>query len=67
MLVIVPLFPGTDWLNPEFKNAFPKPLGLNIQQLVTYLLCTLLVLAVSTAYFSRLSLIPQAPVAALQA
>ena len=52
MLVIVPLFPGTDWVDPEFKNAFPKPLGLNIQQLVTYILCTVLVTAVGIAYFA---------------
>ena len=52
MLVIVPIFPGTDWVDPEFKDAFPKPLGLNLQQLVTYLLCTLLVLAAGIAYFA---------------
>ena len=53
MLFITPIFPGVDWVDPEFKDDFPKPLGLNIQQLVTYILCALLVIAVGLAYFSR--------------
>ena len=53
MLAITPIFPGTDWVDPEFKDAFPKPFGLNIQQLVTYILCTLLVMAVALAYAAR--------------
>ena len=49
MLFITPIFPGVDWVDPEFRNDFPKSLGLNIQQLVTYILCTLLVIAVGLA------------------
>ena len=43
------LFPGTAWVDPEFRDAAPRPLGLNPQQLVTYLLCTLLAAAVLIA------------------
>lgn len=48
-MVLAPLFPGTAWTDPEFVGQFPKPLGLDPQQLVSYLLCALLALAVVIA------------------
>ena len=48
-MVVAPLFPGTAWIDPEFRGLVPKPLGLNPQQLVTYLLCALLTAAVLIA------------------
>ena len=50
MLFITSIFPGVGCVDPEFKDAFPKPLGLNIQQLFTYILCLLLVIVVGLAY-----------------
>ena len=48
-MVVAPLFPGTAWIDPEFRDFVPKPLGLNPQQLVTYILCALLTAAVVIA------------------
>ena len=43
------IFRGTAWIDPEFRDMVPKPLGLNPQQLVTYVLCALLAAAVLIA------------------
>lgn len=48
-MVLAPIFPGTAWVDPEFRGQFPKPLGLDPQQLVSYILCGVLVLAVVIA------------------
>ena len=48
-MVLAPLFPGTAWFDPEFAGASGRPLGLSPQQLLSYLLCGLLVLAVVLA------------------
>ncbi len=48
-MVFAPFFPGTAWIDPEFRDFVPKPLGLNPQQLVTYILCGLLTAAVAIA------------------
>lgn len=43
------IFPGVAWVDPEFGEDWPKPLGLNPQQLVSYVLLTLLGLAIFLA------------------
>jgi hypothetical protein len=48
-MIFAPVFPGTAWIDPEFAGYVPKRFGLNPQQLVTYVLCTVLVLAVAIA------------------
>jgi hypothetical protein len=48
-MVFATIFPGTAWIDPEFRDFVPKPLGLNPQQLVSYILCGLLLAAVVIA------------------
>jgi hypothetical protein len=48
-LLLSPLFPGTDWVDPEFAAEVKHPLGLNPQQLVAYVLCATLALAIILA------------------
>ena len=45
-MAFAPLFPGTAWYDPEFKDASRRPLGLSPQQLLTYVLCGLTVVAI---------------------
>ena len=52
-MVWVPVFPGTDWTDPEFAAETGRPLGLAPQQLVSYVVCGLALLAVSLALFKR--------------
>lgn len=47
------LFPGTAWTDPEFEAETPKPVGLAPQQLVTYVLCAVALVAVALAVWSR--------------
>ena len=46
-------FPGTAWSDPEFAVGLPRPLGLYPQQLVSYALCTLVLIAVCLAVSAR--------------
>ena len=48
-MALAPLFPGTAWFDPEFKDASKRPLGFSPQQLLTYALCALIVVAVVVA------------------
>ena len=48
-MVFAPAFPGTDWIDPEFKGETRRPLGLAPQQLVTYVICGLVLVAVALA------------------
>ena len=48
-MVFAPLFPGTAWSDPEFAAGQPRPLGLAPQQLVSYVLCALVLVAVVLA------------------
>ena len=48
-MVFATAFPGTDWIDPEFATTTGRPLGLAPQQLVTYVLCGLLIVAVAFA------------------
>ena len=43
------IFPGTAWSDPEFASEIPRPLGLFPQQLVSYVLSALIVVAVVIA------------------
>lgn len=52
-LVFARIFPETAWVDPEFAEETPRPLGLYPQQLIGYVLLGLLVVAVSLALFSR--------------
>lgn len=48
-MVLAQLFPGTLWSDPEFSAATPRPLGLFPQQLISYLLCGITVVAIGLA------------------
>ena len=43
------IFPGTAWIDPGFANGWPRPRGLNPQQLVSSVLIGLLAIAVFLA------------------
>ena len=48
-MAVAPIFPGTQWYDPEFKDAHARPLGFSPQQLLTYVLCAITVIAVILA------------------
>ena len=48
-MVFAQVFPGTVWIDPEFRGSVPKRLGLDPQQLVSYILCAVLAAAVAIA------------------
>ena len=48
-MIFAPLFPGTGWTDPEFAAETGDPLGLAPQQLVSYVVCSLVLLAVGLA------------------
>ena len=52
-MVLAPLFPGTGWTDPEFEAETRRPLGLAPQQLISYVLCGLALLAVGIALLQR--------------
>ncbi len=52
-MVLAPLFPGTAWYDPEFQEATERPLGFSPQQLLSYVLCGLLVVAIVLALSLR--------------
>ena len=51
-MALAPLFPGTTWMDPEFTHGTPRPLGLAPQQLVSYVLCGIAILAVVLVVFT---------------
>ena len=51
-MAFAPTFPGTGWTDPEFAAATGRPLGLAPQQLVTYVLCGLVLVALALAVFA---------------
>ena len=51
-MACAPAFPGTDWIDPEFEGETGRPLGLAPQQLVTYVLCGLVLVSVALAVFT---------------
>ena len=48
-MALAPLFPRTAWMDPDFVAGIPRPLGLAPQQLITYVICGFVVLAISLA------------------
>ena len=50
-MVLVPVFPGADWTDPEFAAGTGRPLGLAPQQLVSYVVCCLVLVAVGLVLF----------------
>ena len=52
-MALAPMFPGTGWTDPDFIVETPRPLGLAPQQLVTYVLCAIVLLAVVLASLAR--------------
>lgn len=52
-MALAPIFPGTAWVDPEFANEVPRPLGLNPQQLIGYVLVMVLVVAVVIAWSTQ--------------
>ncbi len=46
-------FPGVLWSDPEFDDINPRPLGLHVQQLLTYVLVGLVVVAIGLALLIR--------------
>ena len=51
-MVLAPFFPGAAWSDPQFVAENGRPLGLAPQQLVTYGLCSLLVVAILLAVYA---------------
>lgn len=52
-MVFSPLFPGTDWIDPEFASEIGRPLGFAPQQLVAYVVCAFMLLAVALGFLKR--------------
>ena len=52
-MALSPVFPGMDWTDPEFVAETPRPLGLAPQQLVTYVVCAIVLAALALALFLR--------------
>ena len=50
-MALAPFFPGTTWVDPEFASGTPSPLGLAPQQLISYVACGLVFIAVIAAIF----------------
>ena len=48
-MTLAPAFPGTDWTDPEFAAETGRPLGLAPQQLISYVLCGLVLAAITLA------------------
>ncbi len=48
-MALAPAFPDTAWADPEFAGTAGRPLGLHPQQLVSYVLCALVLLGVLLA------------------
>ena len=48
-MALAPAFPGTAWADPEFTGTAGRPLGLHPQQVVSYVLCAIVILAVVLA------------------
>ena len=48
-MALAPLFPRTAWMDPEFAASIPRPFGLAPQQLVSYVMCGIVIIAVLLA------------------
>ena len=52
-MALAPMFPGTAWSDPEFVTESGSPLGLAPQQLISYIVCGIVLSAISLAIFRR--------------
>ena len=52
-MALAPIFPGTGWTDPEFSADTVRPLGLAPQQLVSYVVCMLVVAAIALGVWSH--------------
>ena len=52
-LALAQIFPGTAWEDPEFRGELSHPLGFNPQQLLGYILCLLLLVAIGLAWWKH--------------
>jgi len=48
-MALAPIFPGTAWTDPEFEAETSRPAGLAPQQLITYAVCVIVLIAVALA------------------
>ncbi len=48
-MALAPLFPKTAWMDPEFASGTPHPFGLAPQQLISYVVCGLVIIAIVSA------------------
>ena len=48
-MAFAPLFPKTAWIDPEFASGTPRPLGFAPQQLISYVICGLVMIAIVSA------------------
>lgn len=44
-MLLAPIFPGTAWSDPEFRNSTPRPLGMHPQQLLAIGVMILIIVA----------------------
>jgi len=44
-MLLAPIFPGTAWNDPEFRNSTPRPPGMHPQQLLAFGVMILIVVA----------------------
>ena len=51
-MVLAPIFPGTAWTDPEFAAETGRPLGMAPQQLVSYALCGLVLVAIAIVFLA---------------
>ena len=48
-MALAPLFPKTAWIDPEFTSGTSRPLGFAPQQLISYVICGLVIIAIVSA------------------
>jgi hypothetical protein len=48
-MALAPLFPKTAWIDPEFASGTPRPPGFAPQQLISYVICGLVIIAIVSA------------------
>jgi hypothetical protein len=51
-MLLVPIFPGTAWNDPEFSRSTPRPLGMHPQQLLALGVLALILIALFLAMTS---------------
>lgn len=51
-MLLAPLFPGTAWIDPEFRTTTPRPLGLHPQQLLAICIIGLILAALGLCIFT---------------